>query len=738
MNTIQDGIKNYYSVLYYVAFDEGNHFSGMHYPFGDHIIFSDNMPLFSLLIKYGNKILPGLDQYTLGFLHFLLLVSFPLAVHYLYLILRRFKVGIIFSIVSALFIAFFSPQIIKIFAHYGMALVFYIPAIIYYVIRYTDSRRKKYLAYIFVIGTIVSAIHLYNGAIIAILLGFAGISNLILKQNQLFKQRLRFTLTLWLLGSATLLPISIYLKATDKLTDRPTYPYATLANETTFNDLLVNDVPLGHIFQFAFGKATVVAGSEGKSYIGVVSILVLLTLGIRTIKRLISPKKSFVSQQDPGLNIWLLTALFQLLFAMAVPFIIDRDFFADQISALRNFRTLGRFAWPFYYIIMLYCSIFIYKEYKRLKQVRKLYQAYILIGGCVLLWVIQLSGPLKFMRDFSAKAPGNYARLYDKGATNWQEWLAQHNLKAGDFQALLGLPFYHSNASEKIWIMDVNEDFNQFEFCKLSLQTSLPMFNSMLARSSWSQSFELVQIIDGKLNPKTILNKINNKPIIILLDKNTPLKDKEKEWLEYARFIGDRDKNYAVYTIDPQTIKNSDAAYRDSLKTLATTLNEPFGLLGNGENTFWYLNNFSTLNDDTGFADKGIFIPKSAQEDDVDTIKVPRYAVGNDYLISIWVKCNMYDYRTPYFEIYQYDSLGKETAFNDFNTKYSTNIIDDWFLAEKLFTIHDHTNFIVFKAISGSKKIIYKGLDNLLIQPRHRIHFYKSPLRGLLLSNRPQ
>jgi len=109
MNTIQDGIKNYYSVLYYVAFDEGNHFSGMHYPFGDHIIFSDNMPLFSLLIKYGNKILPGLDQYTLGFLHFLLLVSFPLAVHYLYLILRRFKVGIIFSIVSALFIAFFFP-----------------------------------------------------------------------------------------------------------------------------------------------------------------------------------------------------------------------------------------------------------------------------------------------------------------------------------------------------------------------------------------------------------------------------------------------------------------------------------------------------------------------------------------------------------------------------------------------------------------------------------------------------
>lgn len=738
MNTVQDGIKNYYSVLYNVAYDHGNHFSGMHYPFGDHMVFSDNMPLFSVLVKSIQQIFPALSPYTLGFMHFLLLFSFPLCAHYLYLILRHFKVGTIFAIIAAIFITFFSSQGIKIFAHYGMALLFYIPAIIYYVIKYTHSKQKKYLVYIFLVGAIVAALHLYNGAIVTILLGFAGVANLLIKQDQTFKHRLKFTALLWSLGIAVLMPITIYLKLTDTITDRPTYPFGTLSNETKLNDLLVNDVPLGHIFQFAVGNATGIVGSEGKSYIGIVSIIVLLLVGIKKVKALLSKKKIFVHPQDEELGVWLLTALFQLLFAMAIPFIIDRDFFADQISVLRNFRTIGRFAWPFYYVIMIYCTIIIYRKYEALKQKNRLYAANAVIALSVILWIIQLYGPVKYMRTFSANAPDNYARLYDKGGTNWNDWLAQHNLKASDFQALLGLPFYHCNASEKIWIMAVNEDFNQFEFCKLSLQTSLPMFNSMLARSSWSQTFELVQIIDGKLNKKTILDKLNNKPLIILLDKNTPLKETEQEWIEYADYIGERDQNFAVYSIDPQKVKQLDAVYRDSLKTLVNAKKEDYGILEDTTATFSYSNNFILNNNDTGFADKGMFLPQSRDGDIVDTIRIPAEARNKEYSLSLWAKCNMYDYRTPYFELYQYDAGGKQTKFSDFNTKFSTNIQGDWFLVTTNFKIKDQTAYIVLKALSGSRRISYKGLDNLLMQASQSIYFYKSPLRGLLLNNRPQ
>lgn len=737
INTVQDAIKNYYSVLYYVEYGHNNHFAGMHYPFGDHMLFADNMPLFSILVKSINEIFPGFNKYTIGLMNGAMILSIPFSAHFIYKILIHYKVGSIFGIIAAIFIAFFSPQIIKLYAHYGMAFMFYIPAVIYYLVKYFSERKRKYLLYIFLTGVLMSFIHLYNAAIITVLLGFTGLA-LILTQSQInLKERIKSGLILWGLAALIFLPITLYLKITDTLTDRPTYPYGTLSNETTLKDIFVNDTPLGHILQFAVGHTTGIVGSEGKAYIGLVSIIVLLTAGIRYLIKW-RAKQTFNSPYANDIKLWLLVALFQILLAMAIPFNIDKDFFADHLSVLRSFRTLGRFAWPFYYIIMIYCSILIYNFFIQLRTKGKPRQAYMLVISCIIIWAIQLIGPIKTMQSISPGAQEKYAYFYDINDTTWADWLNKRGLKATDFQALLGLPFYHSNASEKIWIMDVNEDYNQFEFCKLSLQTSLPMFNSMLARSSWSQTFELVQIIDGKLNKKTILDKLNDKPIIILLDKTTPLKDKEQEWIEYAKYIGDRNQYYAVYSIDPKQLQRADAAYRNSLITQVSNINKENGLLKIKEDSFYYMNNFSGINKEKGFADAGKFVPVNPAGDPVDTIWLNKSSDSREYTFSVWTQCNTYDFRMPYYEIYQFDKAGKQTAFADFNVKQSTHIIDDWFLTEGNFKIDSMTNYLVVKALSGDKKISYKGLDNLSIYPRFSIHFYKSPLRGLLLNNRPQ
>lgn len=737
INTVQDGIKNYFSVLYYVEYDHNNHFSGMHYPFGDHMLFTDNMPLFSVLVKSINEVFPGFNKYTLGLMNGAMILSIPFSAHFIYKILAHYKVGSIFGIISAVFIAFFSPQIIKFYAHYGMAFMFYIPAVIYYLVKYFSTKQRKYLLYILLTGILMSFIHLYNAAIIVVLLGFTGLA-LMLTQSQIrLKERIKSGLLLWILGIIIFLPITIYLKITDTLTDRPTYPHGTLSNETTLKDIFVNDTPLGHILQFAVGHTTGIVGSEGKTYIGLVSIIVLLAAGILYLSKRTS-KQTFHNPYKYDTRLWLLVALFHILLAMAIPFNINKDFFADHLSVLRSFRTLGRFAWPFYYIIMIYCSILIYNFFVQLQTKGKTKQAYLLIVTCIAIWAIQLIGPIKTMQNVSPRAQEKYAYFYDVNDTTWSVWLNKRGLKATDFQALLGLPFYHSNASEKIWIMDVNEDYNQFEFCKLSIQTSLPMFNSMLARSSWSQTFELVQIIDGKFNKKTILDKINDKPIIILLDKTTPLKDTEKEWIEYATYLGDRNQDYAVYSVDPKKLQRADAAYRNRLITEANNINKESGLLDIKEDSFYYTQNFAGINKEKGFADAGKFVPINPAGDPVDTIWLNRSLSNQEYMFSVWTQCNTYDFRMPYYEIYQFDAAGKQTAFADFNVKKSTNIIDDWFLTEGVFKIDSMTNYLVVKALSGDKKISYKGIDNLSIYPRHSVLFYKSPLRGLLLNNRPQ
>ncbi|RYD96591.1 MAG: hypothetical protein EOP54_13370 [Sphingobacteriales bacterium] len=733
---MQDGIKNYFSVLYYVEYDHNNHFSGMHYPFGDHMLFTDNMPLFSVLVKSINEIIPGFNKYTIGLMNGAMILSIPFSAHFIYKILTHYKVGSIFAVIAAVFIAYFSPQIIKLYAHYGMAFMFYIPAVIYYLVKYFATTHRKYLLYILLTGILMSFIHLYNAAIIVVLLGFTGIA-LVATQTQFnLKKRLKCGLYIWTLGILIFVPITIYLKATDTLSDRPTYPYATLSNETTLKDIFVNDTPLGHLLQFAVGHTTGIVGSEGKTYIGLVSILVLLTAGFLYLKQLKS-KQKWNNPYQPDTKLWLLVALFQILLAMGIPFNIDKDFFADHLSVLRNFRTLGRFAWPFYYIIMIFCSILIYNFFIHLLSKGKARLAYIFITSCVTIWAIQLVGPIKTMQHISPRAQENYAYFYDINDTSWASWLDARGLKAADFQAILGLPFYHIG-SEKIYIMGVNEDFNQFELCKLSTQTGLPIINSMLSRNSWAQTFELIQIIDGKFNHKDILNRFSNKPLILLLDKNTPLKDKEQEWIEYAKYLGDRNENYAVYSVDPKQVQQADAAYRKALITEISSINRQDGLLENQEDTFFYTNNFAARNKEKGFADAGKFIPSKAVDDIIDTIWLPQSVTQPEFIFSLWVQCNLYDFRMPYFEIFQFDANGKQTAFSDYNAKQSTHVIDDWFLTEGTVKIDSRTSYIVIRAQAGDKKIIYKGADNLAIYPKQSVYYYKSTNRGLLLNNRPQ
>ena len=82
-----DGIKNYYTYLYHAKFDSSFHeFSGMNYPYFEHVVYTDAHPLFSYLI---GKL--GLANYGIGILNSLMLLSYPIASIFVFKILRHFK-----------------------------------------------------------------------------------------------------------------------------------------------------------------------------------------------------------------------------------------------------------------------------------------------------------------------------------------------------------------------------------------------------------------------------------------------------------------------------------------------------------------------------------------------------------------------------------------------------------------------------------------------------------------------
>src|SRR5688500_18389289 len=65
-----DAIKNYYTYLYSSLYGSGHHFSGMNYPFGEHVVFTDSQPILSFLNSLVNRVIPLSAFEVIGIMNF--------------------------------------------------------------------------------------------------------------------------------------------------------------------------------------------------------------------------------------------------------------------------------------------------------------------------------------------------------------------------------------------------------------------------------------------------------------------------------------------------------------------------------------------------------------------------------------------------------------------------------------------------------------------------------------------
>ena len=72
-----DGLKNYYTFSYFVNYNKPTDviLSGMNYPFGEHIVFTDNIPILASLGSFLNQLGLPIAENTVGIINFLLLVN---------------------------------------------------------------------------------------------------------------------------------------------------------------------------------------------------------------------------------------------------------------------------------------------------------------------------------------------------------------------------------------------------------------------------------------------------------------------------------------------------------------------------------------------------------------------------------------------------------------------------------------------------------------------------------------
>ena len=398
-----DGIKNYYTFAYHLKHGSGYWFDGMTYPYGEHHLFTDSFAVYAWLLNLVDNQIITLYPYSVGIINLTVLLAFGLGTFFIYKILRHYDVAAWWAVPATLCICFLSPQVRRLEFHYSLAFVMYVPMLWYFLLRMIppksipqprpkgESTSRLYLPLwtglgwgIAIIAGIVffGLLHPYYLPLGSFfVLAFAGIyllENIFTRPQPLKGSprsqpemwagsplgtggvRWRIIIALFAIALFPILILGIFTATTDPVTDRHLAPFGLWVYVSRFEAIFFPNT--GHIRTWwAFLKLPQV-DMEGMGYVGFWGLPVLIFTVIRglyfSIKKR-NPIELLKFANQPTLNATLWASILLLILSFALPFIWF-GFLLDWVPQLRQFRSLGRFSWAFYYVYGVYMACLLY------------------------------------------------------------------------------------------------------------------------------------------------------------------------------------------------------------------------------------------------------------------------------------------------------------------------------------------------------------------------------------------
>jgi hypothetical protein len=427
--------------------------------------------------------------------------------------------------VAAACVALLSPQVFRMTGHYALAYACFIPMLWFYAMAWLQE--KKWIRLLGLLSTLIlfGGLHAYYLALGAAFLLPASFIYFFSGMKE--KKRWIYALLLALVALLPMILYQVWLSATGalELSDRHPKPWGFFHYHANFSSIFLPHQ--GWVKDLLSKFITLKANEfEGVSFVGSAAILAWVA-GIITFRKTMYKAGTF----PPVALHFFGASVLCLLVSMSFPFnAIPSAWIPGPVW---QFRSLGRFAWAFYYV---FAGLGVWWLYLLAESFRKRGQAAVAMGLVVILLIFWLSEGLSAQKQVSTfiKEYGHHADDFLSSKNNYADRLRAAGRKPSDFQAIMSFPYF-SIGSEEIYIE--RGGIGLYQACKASLALHLPVAQTFLGRTSISQTLHLVQLMSHPLIAKDILKDLPDQRPFLLITSYEDLKPDERRIVESANLI---------------------------------------------------------------------------------------------------------------------------------------------------------------------------------------------------------
>lgn len=505
-----DTIKNYYTFIYHIKNDKSVlHFSGMNFPFGEHIVYTDCQPLITFILR----ILPFTHNHLIGIAHGLILLSLLITPLVLNAIFLRLGVDKICSFILSLAIAILSPQIRRLDGHFALSYECVIPITILLLLKYfQDHNKHKVLVMLFLFNCSLFLIHPYIGFGTSVLSFFSIlIYSLLNARNSGFLKHICFSI---FIGLAPIILFKLFMKLTDLHINRTVEPdgiSTLIANVASV--FVPNFGPFQDILKKIISDAP--QDYEGLSYVGVFTDFLIAFFIIAF--PFLAKKMSFTKETTS----LFISSLLLLLFSFGLHNKLF-DLLHIHTTVFNQFRTLGRFAWFFYYILPVFLIPLLYHTFKT--NAHKRYYNYTFRILSLLFFLFNLSEANSLLNIYSTTIFKD-RNFFDSKFLNGAEKENVQNIRKNKPQAIITLPSFYVGSEV---YSRTGGDPSLIPAIIYSYHTATPISGTYLSRTSISETEAGIELLNAYKRHRKVLGYLSPAPFLVINTNELLLPDEER------------------------------------------------------------------------------------------------------------------------------------------------------------------------------------------------------------------